>query len=196
MSSKDCNPRSFCFPLPQKLPQQEGEEIREGVELAVEANVAVAQLDTVANIRITVALDEFHERLGAAVLQFHLHRNERASIPNEEVHLYRALLIAVIIQLIAGFHEHVADNILVDGTLVSTEVTVSSEVLLRFLIKRGYCSVLCIFTLTKKLLKLRKIMTINNLRKTLQNGIITVELRVYKSSQLPHLLLSALSANA
>ena len=39
-------------------------------------------------------------------------------------------------------------------------------------------------------------MTINNLRKTLQNGIITVELRVYKSSQLSHLLLSALSANA
>lgn len=127
-------PRSLCLLLPQKLPQQEGEEIREGVELAVEANVAVAQLDTVANIRITVALNEFHERLSATVLRFHLHRNERASIPNEEVHLYRALLIAIIIQLIAGFHQHVADNILVDGTLVSTEVTVSSEVLLRFLI--------------------------------------------------------------
>ena len=130
-------PRSLCFPLPQKLPQQEGEEIREGVELAIEANVAVAQLDTVANIRITVALNEFHERLSATVLRFHLHGNERASIPNEEVHLYRALLIAVIIQLIAGFHQHVADNILVDGTFVRTEVTVSSEVLLRFLIKRG-----------------------------------------------------------
>ena len=131
------SPRSLCFPLPQKLPQQEGEKIREGVELAVKANVAVAQLDTVANIRIAVALNEFHERLGAAILRFHLHRDERASIPNEEVHLYRALLIAVIIQLIAGVHQHVADNILVDGTLVSTEVAVSSEILLRLLIKRG-----------------------------------------------------------
>jgi hypothetical protein len=45
--------------LSQERLQQEREEIREGVETAIEPYIAVAEFDTVVNIRVLVTLYEF-----------------------------------------------------------------------------------------------------------------------------------------
>lgn len=42
------------FPFCNKSPQQESQEVWEGVELAIEADILISEFDTIFNIRIFI----------------------------------------------------------------------------------------------------------------------------------------------
>ena len=82
----------------QEAFQQEGEEIREGIELAVPSDVFVTEFDTVFHIWIGVPFDEIVQRGGGIVFGFHLNWHQCVGIANKEVHFESRTLALVEIE--------------------------------------------------------------------------------------------------
>lgn len=95
----------------------------------------MAKFDTESYIGIGLAVDELVQRLGGTVLCFHLHWNQGITAADEEIHLYRRLLVAIEVKAIPLFHQHLANRILVDSTLVSVKVPILAKVSLRLLVE-------------------------------------------------------------
>ena len=63
------------FYLFEETFQQESQEIREGIELAVPTDVLVSQLNSIFHIRIGIPFNKIIEGSGRAIFGFHLYRN-------------------------------------------------------------------------------------------------------------------------
>ena len=65
------------------------------------------------------------------ILGFYFHGNQRICVADEEIHFKGGAITLVIVQLvITGFTEHLSYDVFIDGTFVSTEILVSSQVLI------------------------------------------------------------------
>ncbi len=76
--------------------EAEGQEVGDGVEFAVEADVFVAKLDAEFDVG-DVAVGEFIERLGGAIGGFDLHGDQGFHRANHEIHLNGWFVVAIII---------------------------------------------------------------------------------------------------
>lgn len=82
-----CIPPSstLILPPPNKPLHQESQEIREGIELAIEADVLIPQLDSIFHIRILVRFQQVVQRGHDVISGLHLDRNQGILISDKEI---------------------------------------------------------------------------------------------------------------
>ena len=87
--------------LPQKLLQQEGQEVGKGIELPIETYILIAELDTIMNVTVFFLRNQSFQGNCRIIVGFHLNGNQAVCIPHKEVHLQGGILLFVIVEAIA-----------------------------------------------------------------------------------------------
>ena len=90
-------------PLRHKPFEQEGKEVGEGIEFAIEANVLVSQLDAVVDVGVFFFFQQVVQRGRCPIVGFHLYGDKGLGIADKEVHLKSGLVTAVVISFFLAF---------------------------------------------------------------------------------------------
>ena len=112
--------------LPQKLLQQEGQEVGKGIELPIETYILIAELDTIMNVTVFFLRNQSFQGNRRIIVGFHLNGNQAVCIPHKEVHLQGGILLFVIVEAIALLGQHIPHHVLIDRTFVGAKVTVDT----------------------------------------------------------------------
>lgn len=123
--------------LAQEPFEKESKEIWEGVKPPVESNIAICQLDAVANIGILILTNQCIEGGRSTINGLYLHRNKRICVPDKEIHFQSTLFIPVEVQGISLLDQHIRNHIFIDCTLIGVEVLVVAKIFLYLFVQRA-----------------------------------------------------------
>ena len=125
-----------CSILRQKSLQHKSQEIRESIDLAVEADILISQLDAVFYIWIFIIAYQFIQWCCCTIIGFNFHRNKGMCIAHKEIHFKRRSVTTIIVEIISLLYQHVSCYVLIYSSFVCTEIFIDSQIFLGFFIER------------------------------------------------------------
>lgn len=117
--------------------QQEGAEVREGIDIFLASDISADELDTAMDIAVVLILDELAEGGSRAISCFHFDRDEFMLATDEEIFFQAGIFFFIVEKGKPCLEERFGDHILIERSLVYAEVLVGTEVFLRFFVQRG-----------------------------------------------------------
>ena len=105
------------------LGQFEGAPLREGQDAVGEADIAVHQLDSPADVLVRLSVNQRAQALGTVVLGLDLYRDEAICGSGEEIHFKRRVVPLEVCKRHAGLDHGFTDDVLNEATFPCAKVS-------------------------------------------------------------------------